>query len=437
MGKNPSKKSPASGNKKPKGTKETPASLAKKSRDRTRRSSLQGQVQLLPTLKLNVNEKSAISDDGKFNEKFVLQLFTDAAYQFKNGETKEKKDMGKDKLIILVKALKTKVESMDVKILTYNDLFYLKIEGSKRGIKGVSFEEGGDEIFSITPFCKEKLGIKWSTISPWLEGKKLGTTAGRPKSLMDNVMPELLKIVDCAASLEIGLNLNELKTLATDLMINMDSTAKLPAASTMENYLRSSIKIFNTDHNTTARQNAEYCIRNFLSEIAVLDYCGLGGKRFDDPRGHKKDMKYPADFISNQDQTTIVLSNGVYHSKMSMSAETKKKTEQIRNPNFKTVHAKADFMRLKVAVTTTGGGVLANVTFVVKTDMKNLQSRSQHFQNNLHFRKENSIVLKKLRQKFQARPRNDRAVTSSHASPSRNTASVTSHRTPTRVVSCL
>ena len=62
-------------------------------------------------------------------------------------------------------------------------------------------------------------------------------------------------------------NTNELKTLATDLAKNMDSKAKVPADSTMENYFRKKVTTFNTDKNTTARQNAEYDIRNFLSEI--------------------------------------------------------------------------------------------------------------------------------------------------------------------------
>jgi len=46
----------------------------------------------------------------------------------------------------------------------------------------------------------------------------------------------------------------------------MDSTARLPAAATKDNYLRKDTKPTKpiTEKKSTARQNAEYDIRNFL-----------------------------------------------------------------------------------------------------------------------------------------------------------------------------
>jgi len=139
---------------------------------------------------------------------------------------------------------------------------------------------------------------------------------------------------------------------------------------------------------TLARLNAENDIRNFVAFAMLMEYFKVNGTTVTEKKNAY--AHFPARFMSNQDQTTIILSDDVRKSSKVAIAKDLLKEMNSKGINLKSLNLVGHmphYLRLKTLVVTTLEGKVTDVVFIAKGNMKDSNAEP-------HFRKESSFILK-------------------------------------------
>ena len=144
---------------------------------------------------------------------------------------------------------------------------------------------------------------------------------------------------------------------------------------------------------TTARQNQENDIRNTASQCMILEAMNIKGKQIS--RSDKKVYgKYPDRFLSNQDETQVVLStHTAKETKVAIDRDMKREMSK-NNESVKSVSSNGgslpSFLRVKTVVVTTMSGALTDVVFIIKCKMPDINPAPPQFSA------ADSVILKRL-----------------------------------------
>ena len=275
-------------------------------------------------------------------------------------------------------------------------LFFKKLAfSSRKGNSIVEMDEGNARVTQT--HLANALGIGQQRISEYISGKSSGVmTSNKFKAVNRGLLLTELKHINrlCIEN-DVGQN------RATCICILKDLMAKhYPGEERCENWYGTLIHecdfIYSVPRlQTLARQNAENDIRNFVTYAMLLEYFKVNGQRIGD-KGNKF-AEYPARFMSNQDQTTLILSDDTRKDNKIAIAKDLVKGFSSNGQNFKSINMVGhmpNYIRLKTLVVTTMEGAVTDIVFILKSDMKDNQSSETSPAPPPQFKKESSFILK-------------------------------------------
>lgn len=286
---------------------------------------------------------------------------------------------------------KNKDGAYEVKV---KHLFFHKLGYGRKGT--LTEMSNGDKKLNQTHIA-ESLGITQQAVSSYSGGKSSGVTGSKKVTAIDKeIFKRELKLINrlCIEN-DVGQN------RATCIRILKDLMQKYyPGEERCENWYGALIRecdfVYSVPRlQTLARQNAENDIRNFVSYAMLLEYFKVNGL-FVKEKGNKH-AEFPARFMSNQDCTTIILSDDARKDKKIAIARDLRNEFSSNGCNVKSLNLIGHlphYIRLKTLVVTTMEGAVTDIVFIVKCDMKDMESSETNPAPAPQFKKESSFILK-------------------------------------------
>lgn len=203
-----------------------------------------------------------------------------------------------------------------------------------------------------------------------MNGTRSSRRSGRPSLFDEEMCVEFREISDLAVDDQQALNVWEADVVARDIYKKHLVLRKLsrsrssePSASTLDRLRADNFDNSQMARTATARRNeAERDIRNYISVVAAFDLMKAGGAIVE-----KKHRDFPAQFMTNFDATTVVLSNATpKQMRVLVTKNKKKELKEVGDAAKRTNERGIKYFRLKLHALTSADGHLNSVVAVIR-----------------------------------------------------------------------